>query len=106
MVDRLDESGLRALFDVALARYTEDVERLAVLTERLAMAEVKAVLPGAGIVEVHGWVNEDWLRVLRIRPVRSAAEGARRCSICTSGPSRASSKPRGERTICGWAASS
>lgn len=73
VVDRLDESGLRALFDVALARYTEDVERLAVLTERLAMAEVKAVLPGAGIVEVHGWMNEDWLRVLRIRPVRSAA---------------------------------
>lgn len=54
MVDRLDESGLRALFDVALARHTEDVEHLAVLTERLAMAEVKAVLPGAATVEVHG----------------------------------------------------
>lgn len=73
MVDRLDESGLRAEFDVALARYTEDAELLAGLTERLAMADVRAVLPGAAIVEVHGWMNEDWLKVLRIRSVRSVA---------------------------------
>ncbi len=73
MVDRLDESDLRAEFDLALTRFTEDAELLAGLTERLAMAEVSAVLPGAGVVEVHGWRNEDWLTVLRIRLVRSSA---------------------------------
>jgi hypothetical protein len=73
MDDQLDETGLRPQFDVALARYAEDAERLAELTERLALGEVKAVLPGAEAVEVHGWMNEDWLKVLRIRSVRSAA---------------------------------
>lgn len=73
MVDQLNEPGLRAEFDAALARYTADAERLAELTERLAMAEVRSVLSDAAIVEVHGWMNEDWLKVLRIRTVRSSS---------------------------------
>jgi len=74
MVDQQDAPGLRAEFDAALARCTADVERLAELAERLAMAEVRAVLPGAAVVVVHGWMNEDWLKVLRIQRVRSVTE--------------------------------
>lgn len=72
MVDQQDEPGLRAEFEVALARYTADAERLAGLAEQLAMAEVRALLPGAAVVVVHGWMNEDWLKVLRVRTARSA----------------------------------
>ncbi len=72
MVDRLDESGVRAEFEAVLVRHAADGERLADLTEQVAMAEVRAVLPGAAVLEVHGWMNEDWLKVLRIRSVRSA----------------------------------
>lgn len=74
MVDQQDAPGLRAEFDAALARYTADAERLADLAERLAMAEVRALLPGVSVVVVDGWMNEDWLKVLRIRSVRSATE--------------------------------
>jgi len=74
MVDQQDTPGLRAEFDAALARYTADAQRLAELAERLAMAEVRAVVPGAAVVVVHGWMNEDWLKVLRIRGVRSATD--------------------------------
>lgn len=74
MVDQQDAPGLRAAFDAVLARYTADAERLTELAERLAMAEVRAVLPGAAVVVVHGWMNEDWLKVLRIQRVRSVTE--------------------------------
>lgn len=74
MVDQQDAPGLRAEFDAALARYSSDAERLAELAERLAMADVRAVLPGAAVVVAHGWMNEDWLKVLRIQRVRSVTE--------------------------------
>lgn len=34
---------------------------------------MRVALPGAAVIELHGWMNEDWLKVLRIRSVRSAA---------------------------------
>lgn len=74
MVNQQDAPGLRAEFDAALARYTADAERLAELAERLAMAEVRALLPDAAVGVVHGWMNEDWLKVLRIQRVRSVTE--------------------------------
>lgn len=72
MDDQADASAVRREFDTLLARYTADSERLAALTEQLAMIEIQALLPDAAVVDVHGWTNEDWLKVLRIRSVRSA----------------------------------
>lgn len=47
-------------------------EALVPLIERLAVETVGDALPGAAAIEVHGEINEDWLRVLRIRRVLSA----------------------------------
>jgi hypothetical protein len=41
------------------------------LAEQLAGATVADVLPEAQIIEVRGEINEDWLRILRIRRVFS-----------------------------------
>ncbi len=72
MSDQQEEAEGRAEFEAALAQYTAIGDRLASLTEQVALADVRAVLPDAAVVEVHGWTNEDWLKVLRIRSVRSA----------------------------------
>jgi polysaccharide pyruvyl transferase WcaK-like protein len=46
-------------------------QALAPLAERLAFQTVADLLPGAAVIEVRGEVNEDWLRILRIRRVLS-----------------------------------
>lgn len=73
MSEQEDEAAVRAEFEAVLAQYTATGERLAFLAERVALAKVRTLLPAAAVVEVHGWMNEDWLKVLRIRSVRSAA---------------------------------
>lgn len=71
MRDQQNEPEGRAEFEAVLVQYTAAGERLAQLAEQLALAEVRTLLPEAAVVEVHGWMNEDWLKVLRIRAVRS-----------------------------------
>jgi hypothetical protein len=44
---------------------------LARQAEQLALDTVAEALPGAAVVELRGEFNEDWLRLLRIRRVRS-----------------------------------
>lgn len=72
MSDQHDEPEVRAEFEAVLGQYTAVGERLASLAEHLALAEVRRLLPDGAVVEVHGWMNEDWLKVLRISSVRSA----------------------------------
>lgn len=71
-MDGQDDVGTRAEFEALLACYSADSQRLVELTERVALAEVRAILPDAAVVEVRGWMNEDWLKVLRIGSVRSS----------------------------------
>lgn len=44
-------------------------QELAELVPRVALDRLGEALPGASALEVEGSVNEDWLRVLRIRRV-------------------------------------
>ena len=67
MADR--DWALRAEFDEVLAAYQEQGARLAGLAERMVWRTLRAHFPSAGAVEVEGWTNEDWLRVLRVRRV-------------------------------------
>lgn len=46
-------------------------QTLAPLAEQLAIETVADVLPLASAIEVRGEINEDWLRILRIRRVLS-----------------------------------
>ncbi len=46
---------------------------LAPMAERLAVETIVDALPGAKVVEVRGEMNEDWLRILRIQRVLTAA---------------------------------
>ena len=55
-----------------MARFNDDSQVLASLAERVALNEIRTALPGARVVEVRGWMNEDWIRVLRVRRVRDA----------------------------------
>ena len=48
-------------------------QALAPLAERLAVETVADALPAAQVIEVRGEFNEDWLRILRIERVLSAA---------------------------------
>lgn len=63
---------LRAEFEELFAAYEEQGRRLADLTEHVAWARLRAVLPTASIAEVEGSFNEDWLRVLRVRRILDA----------------------------------
>lgn len=47
-------------------------QTLAAMAERLALETIVDVLPNAASVELFGEFNEDWLRILRIRHVRSS----------------------------------
>lgn len=66
------DAGLRAEFDEMLAIYQEQGTRLAVLAERVTWGTLRGLFPSASSVEVEGWMNEDWLRVLRVRRVLDA----------------------------------
>jgi hypothetical protein len=59
-------------FATALAAYQEQGQHLADLTERVAWARLRAVLPTARSAEVEGSISEDWLHVLRVRRIRDA----------------------------------
>lgn len=60
-------------FERLLQEYASIGERLAVMTQELAVHRVVAVLPAATTLEVTGSFNEDWLRVLRINRVLDGA---------------------------------
>lgn len=47
-------------------------QMLAATAERLAIETIVDALPNAATVELFGEFNEDWLRILRIRQVRSS----------------------------------
>lgn len=61
-------------FERTRGQWEVAVEALVPLIERIAIETVADVLPGATALEVHGEINEDWLRVLRITCVRSASD--------------------------------
>lgn len=63
------DAALRAEFDEMLAVYQEQGTRLAPLAERMVWRTLRSHFPSASTVEVAGWMNEDWLRVLRVRRV-------------------------------------
>ena len=68
MVDR----ELTSEFSRVLDEWQVLGNSLAELSERLAVATIANVLPGASVVELHGECNENWLRTLRVRRVLSA----------------------------------
>lgn len=47
-------------------------QTLAAMAERLAIETMVDAMPSAATVELFGEFNEDWLRILRIRQVRSS----------------------------------
>lgn len=61
--------SLSAEFDRAPAGYQRQGTRLAGLAEGMVWQTVRTHLPNAQVIEVEGWMNEDWLRVLRMRRV-------------------------------------
>lgn len=73
MDDRAQDTDRLAEVEAALARCVADMRTTADLAVRAALEEVRQVIPDAAVVEVHGSMNEDWLNVLRIKRVRSAA---------------------------------
>lgn len=73
MTDR--DPTLRAEFDEVLAAYEEQGTRFAALAQRMAWGTVRELFPSTSTVEVEGWMNEDWLRVLRVRRIVDAAGG-------------------------------
>jgi hypothetical protein len=66
------DAALRAEFDEMLTVYQEQGTRLAALAERMTWGTLRGLFPSASTVEVEGWMNEDWLRVLRVRRVLDA----------------------------------
>jgi hypothetical protein len=66
------DPSLRAEFDEVLGAYQDQGTRLAALAERVVWQTVHDLLPLANTLEVEGWMNEDWLRVLRVRRVLDA----------------------------------
>jgi hypothetical protein len=66
------DAALHAEFDEMLTVYQEQGTRLAALAERIVWRTLRVHLPSATAVEVEGWMNEDWLRVLRVRRVLDA----------------------------------
>ena len=66
------DAALRAEFDEMLAVYQEQGAHLADLAERMVWRTLRAHFPSASTVQVEGWMNEDWLRVLRVRRVLDA----------------------------------
>lgn len=64
-----------AEFDRLLDQYSSIGQRLAPLARRMAFETVAGVLPGTHTIRVHGWMNDDWLRVLRVRRVLDADGG-------------------------------
>jgi hypothetical protein len=63
------DAALRAEFDEMLTVYQEQGAHLAALAERMVWRTLRAHFPSASTVQVEGWMNEDWLRVLRVRQV-------------------------------------
>jgi hypothetical protein len=55
-----------------LADYQERGTHLTALAERMTWETLRRPFPSASTVEVEGWMNEDWLRVLRVRRVLDA----------------------------------
>ena len=66
---------LKAEFSRVLDDWQVLARSLAELSERLTIETLTDLLPGVSVVEVHGKLNEDWLRILRVRRVL-AADGA------------------------------
>jgi hypothetical protein len=64
-----EDAALRAEFDEMLAAHQERGTRLAALALRVTWGTLRGLFPSATTVEVEGWMNEDWLRVLRVRQV-------------------------------------
>jgi hypothetical protein len=56
-------------FERALIAHEVSGTHLARLAERTAWDIIRSRFPSASTVEVEGWMNEDWLRVLRVRRV-------------------------------------
>lgn len=67
----MPNQDLIAAFRDSFDQWNAIGQSLASLAERLAFATVAEVLPGAAVIELHGEVNEDWLRILRVRRVRA-----------------------------------
>jgi hypothetical protein len=64
-----------AEFDRLLDQYGSVGQELTPLARRMAFETVAKVLPGTHAIRVNGSMNEDWLRVLRVRQVFDADGG-------------------------------
>jgi len=69
------DAELEAEFTRVLDEWQSLGLTLAELAEQLAIATLVDVLPGASVVKVHGELNEDRLRTLRVRRVLTADGG-------------------------------